>query len=161
MSRASGLSPQDVCHSFATRRMHAPPRAGKPPNPDGEANMAEDNDAPEKNATSTLIAAEQDLLCKAIELAKAGDGPMLKVLLDRSLPRERPVEIDLPQFEFADDAIDGLAAVTRAIADGEISPQEGAALSRVISGYSQALEVLELSNRIDKLEAQLKRKERI
>jgi len=34
-------------------------------------------------------------------------------------------------------------------------------LSRVISGYSQALEVLELSNRIDKLEAQLKRKERI
>jgi len=123
--------------------------------------MPEDNDAAEKNAESTLIAAERDLLRKAIELAKAGDGPMLKFLLGRSLPRERPVKIDLPQFEFADDAIDGLAEVSRAIADGEISPQEGAALSRVISGYSQALEVLELSNRIDKLEAQLKRKERI
>ena len=83
--------------------------------------MAEDNDAPEKNAESTLIAAKQDLLRKAIELAKAGDGPMLKFLLDRSLPRERPVKIELPQFESADDAIDGLAAVSRAIADGEIA----------------------------------------
>jgi len=123
--------------------------------------MPEDNDAAEKNAESTLIAAERDLLRKAIELAKAGDGPMLKFLLGRSLPRERPVKIDLPQFEFADDAIDGLAEVSRAIADGEISPQEGAALSRVISDYSRALEVLELTNRMDKLEAQLKPKDQI
>src|SRR6516162_2313337 len=123
--------------------------------------MPEDNDAPEKNAASPLNAAGQELLRKAIELAKAGDGPMLKFLLGRSLPRERPVKIDLPQFEFADDAIDGLAEVSRAIADGEISPQEGAALSRVISDYSRALEVLELTNRMDKLEAQLKPKDQI
>ena len=121
--------------------------------------MPEDNDAPEKNAESTLIAAEQDLLRKAIELAKAGDGPMLKFLLHRSLPRERPVKIDLPRFERADDAIDGLAEVSRAIAAGEITPQEGAALSRVISSYSQALEVLELSKGFDRLEESLKRKD--
>ena len=139
MSRTSGLSRTWSAHwlcldfgldptAFAITAIflphsviRCPPRVGNPPNPDGEANMPEDNDAAEKNAESTLIAAERDLLRKAIELAKAGDGPMLKFLLGRSLPRERPVKIDLPQFEFADDAIDGLAEVSRAIADGEIA----------------------------------------
>jgi hypothetical protein len=33
--------------------------------------------------------------CAAIELAKAGDTQMLKFLLDRILPKERAVRVDL------------------------------------------------------------------
>ena len=45
---------------------------------------------------------------KAVELAKAGDVVMLKFLLGRILPRERPVKLELPPMEFADDAVEAL-----------------------------------------------------
>jgi hypothetical protein len=40
-----------------------------------------------------LKEAEEELLRKAIEMAKAGDGPMLKFLLERILPKERYIEL--------------------------------------------------------------------
>ena len=45
-----------------------------------------------------LKEAEEDLLRKAIEMAKAGDGPMLKFLLDRILPKERSIQVELPKL---------------------------------------------------------------
>ena len=47
-------------------------------------------------AESLLKAEEGELVPKAIELAKAGDVQMLKFLLDRILPKERPIHVDLP-----------------------------------------------------------------
>jgi hypothetical protein len=88
-------------------------------------------------------------------LAKAGDVQMLKFLLDRLLPKERLIRIDIPPLDFADEAIDGMAMVSGAIAKGKITPSEGAALSSMISGYSRAIEVLDLSRRIDAIEASL------
>jgi hypothetical protein len=75
------------------------------------------------------------------------------------LPKERLIKIDIPPLDFADEAIDGMAVVTRAIAEGQITPSEGAALSSMISGYSRAIEVLDLSRRIDEIEASLRPKE--
>ena len=49
---------------------------------------------------------------KGFELAMAGDVSMLKFFLSRMLPRERPVKIDLPRMEFADDAVEALGAIT-------------------------------------------------
>jgi hypothetical protein len=45
--------------------------------------------------------------------------------------------------------------VSGAIAEAKITPSEGAALSSMISGYSRAIEVLDLSRRIDAIEASL------
>jgi hypothetical protein len=39
---------------------------------------------------------QEELVRKGIELAKAGDPQMLKFFLDRILPKERLVKIDLP-----------------------------------------------------------------
>jgi hypothetical protein len=75
------------------------------------------------------------------------------------LPKERLIKIDIPPLDFADEAIDGMAVVTRAIAEGQITPGEGAALCSMISGYSRAIEVLDLSRRIDAIEASLSPKE--
>ena len=55
-------------------------------------------------AEALLKGQEDELIRKAIELAKAGDGPMLKFLLDRLLPRERSVQFDLPSINSAADA---------------------------------------------------------
>jgi hypothetical protein len=42
---------------------------------------------------------EVELVRKGIELAKAGDTQMLNFFLDRILPRERSVRVDLPAME--------------------------------------------------------------
>jgi hypothetical protein len=117
-----------------------------------------------KNRTTAIAQAllaeeESELVRKAVELAKAGDVQMLKFLLDRLLPKERLIKIDLPPLDFADEAIDGMAMVGGAIAEGKITPNEGAALSSMISGYSRAIEVLDLSRRIEAIEASLSPKE--
>jgi hypothetical protein len=107
-------------------------------------------------ALALLAGEEPELVGKGIELAKAGDVQMLKFLLDRLLPKDRLIQIDIPPLDFADDAIDGMAAVSGAIAEGQITPSEGAALASMIGGYSRSLEVAELSKRIETIEASLK-----
>jgi hypothetical protein len=103
-------------------------------------------------AQALLAGEEQELVRKGIELAKAGDVQMLKFLLDRLLPKERLVKVDIPPLNSADNAIDGMAAITDAMADGQITPNEGAAFSNMISGYSYSLQVADLSKRIEALE---------
>jgi hypothetical protein len=111
-------------------------------------------------AQALLAGAEPELVRKAIELAKAGDVQMLKFLLDRLLPKNRLVKVDIPRLDFADEVIDAMAAISGAIAEGQITPSEGAAVSNMISGYSRAIEVWDLSRRIEAIEASLNDEER-
>jgi hypothetical protein len=114
-----------------------------------------------KNRRSLVSAAlladeEQELMRKAVELAKSGDIQMLKFLLSRILPRDRAVKVDLPKMEFADDAVDALGAIAQAISEGKISPNEGAALATVVNSYARAIDLNDLVKRLDKLESQLR-----
>jgi hypothetical protein len=94
---------------------------------------------------------------KAVEIAKAGDVSMLKFLLGRILPRERVIKIDLPHAIYGDDnPVDALGAMIRAVAEGKISPSEGAALASIMDSYRRALEQSELTKRMDELEAKLR-----
>jgi hypothetical protein len=110
-------------------------------------------------AQELLAEEETELVRKGIELAKGGDVQMLKFLLDRLLPKDRSIKIDIPPLDFADEAIDGMAAISGAIAAGQITPSEGADLSSMISGYARTIEVWELSKRIEAIEASLKPKD--
>jgi hypothetical protein len=117
-----------------------------------------------KNRTTAIAQAllaeeETQLVRKGIELAKGGGVQMLKFLLDRLLPKDRLIKIDIPPLDFADEAIDGMAAISGAIAAGQITPSEGADLSSMISGYARTIEVWELSKRIEAIEASLKPKD--
>jgi len=118
-----------------------------------------------KNRTTAIAQAlladeETELVRKAIDLAKAEDVQMLKFLLDRLLPKERLIKLDIPRMDFADEAIDAMAAINGAVAEGHITPSEGAALSSMISGYSRTLDVAELSKRIEAIEVSLNPKEK-
>ncbi len=90
---------------------------------------------------------------KGIELAKAGDVSMLKFFLSRILPRDRPITIDLPKMEFADDAVEALGAIVRAVAEGSITPGEGADLANLVNSYARAIDIADLVRRIDALDA--------
>jgi hypothetical protein len=84
-------------------------------------------------AEALLAGEEEELVRKAVEIAKAGDVSMLKFLLGRILPRERSIKIDLPSTIYErDNPMEALAEIIRAVAEGKISPSEGAALATMI-----------------------------
>ncbi len=96
-----------------------------------------------KNKTSLVAAAllegeREELVRKAVELAKGGDRQMLKFLLGRLLPRDRLITIDLPPIIPDSDAAEALACIMRAVAEGAISPAEGAQLAAVMNAFSNA-----------------------
>ena len=91
---------------------------------------------------------------KAIELAKQGDLTALRLCLERIVPprRERPVSFTLPEINSVDRAPEAMAAITTAVANGELTPAEAAELSRVIDGYVKTLETTEIERRLRVLE---------
>ena len=103
-----------------------------------------------------LKEAEEKLLRKAIEIAQAGDVPMLKFLLDRILPKERSIHVELPKLFVASDAVDALGAIVDRVANGQIAPYEAASLATLIDGYARAFNVADLELRLNSLERELK-----
>jgi hypothetical protein len=113
-----------------------------------------------KNKSSLILAALSDgdkdeLVRKGLELAKAGDVAMLKFFLSRMLPRERPIMIELPRMEFADDAVEALGSIVRAVSQGSITPGEGADLANLVNSYSRAIDMADVVKRLDSLEARI------
>ena len=108
-------------------------------------------------ADALLKGEEVEVVRKAIELAKAGDVPMLKFLLDRILPKERSVRVELPTMERADDAVDALGAIINAVGTGQIASNEAAALATLVATYVRTINVHEHESRLDKIERELTR----
>jgi hypothetical protein len=96
-----------------------------------------------------------ELVLKAIELAKAGNIPMLKLFVQPLLPKERAVQIDLPLLDQANDAVDTLGAIIHAVGTGQITPNEASALSTLVAQYARAINVADLELRLDNLEKKL------
>jgi hypothetical protein len=114
-----------------------------------------------KNRTTLVAAAllegeAEQLVEKAVELAKGGDRHMLKLLLGRILPRERLIAIDLPSIVEASDAVDAVGSITQAVSEGKITATEGAALAALMNSYARAVDIADLVARIDTLEARLR-----
>ncbi len=114
-----------------------------------------------KNRSTQLAAAlvEGDmeaLLRTAIQLARAGNVPMLKFLLSRTMPRDRLVKLDLPQMIFADDGVEALGCVMRAVSEGAITPSERAALATIVKSYTDAIDNADVVKRLDAIENQLR-----
>jgi hypothetical protein len=99
---------------------------------------------------------EVELMRKAIELAKAGDGPMLKFLLERILPKERSVRLDLPAIEHAHDSFNDLEAIIDGVCTGQIAPSEAATVANLIMTRARILNETELKLRLDDIEERQK-----
>jgi hypothetical protein len=106
-------------------------------------------------AEALLNGEEVELVRTGIERAKAGDTQLLKFFLDRILARDRSVHIEIPQMKRADDAVDALGAIINAVADGQITPGEGASLATLVEAYARTINVHELEARLDKFERKL------
>jgi len=91
---------------------------------------------------------------KAIELAKVGDGLALRLCIERLLPprRDRPVEFELSKLETAADAAKALSDILQAVSAGDLTPSEAEALGSLVAGYSRAIEIVDLEERVARLE---------
>jgi hypothetical protein len=107
-------------------------------------------------AEALLKGEEVELVRKAIELAKDGDAQMLKFLLDRILPKERSVHVDLPEVERSFDAVNAMGAVIAAVGTGQIAPSEAAALASLVEAYARIMNVAELEKRLENFEKELR-----
>jgi hypothetical protein len=98
--------------------------------------------------------AGSDVLAAVVAAAKGGDVRAADIILRRLWPERkgRPVQMDLPAITAAGDIMAALGAVTDAVATGELSPEEGAAVAGILEVQRRAAETLELEARIAALE---------
>jgi hypothetical protein len=95
---------------------------------------------------------------RALQNALAGDGMLLKALLDRLAPprKERPVTVDLPRLTSPADAPAIAASLLERTAAGELTPSEAAGLASLLESYRRQSELASLEARQKALEDRLK-----
>lgn len=121
---------------------------GNPGRPQGARHKA-------TRAALALLDGEAEALTrKAVELALDGDGAALRLCLERIAPprRDAPVTFDLPRMETARDAATAAGAVLEAVAEGELTPTEGAHIMGLVETFRRTLETSELEARLAALE---------
>ena len=111
-------------------------------------------------AEALLDGQAEALMQQAVSLALGGDSQALRMCIERILParRDRPIEISLPKIAAASDLIAAAAALTDAVAGGDITPNEASALSNLVGNTAKAIETFELSERLARLEEQISAK---
>src|SRR5262245_19770337 len=104
-------------------------------------------------ATALAEGEGEELLRKAIEMAKGGNVALIKFLLDRILPKERPIQLKLPPLDWAHDSIDAMAEIVNAVSSGRITPREAADIAQVLSAFTQAIDVTDTEQEIESLKS--------
>ena len=129
-----------------------------------KGNRANPSGRPRGSRHKYLVAAEslldgeaEKLSRKAVELALAGDTTCLRICLERILPvrRDRPLTIELPEVKSIDDVAPAMAAIIDSVGSGEITPSEGSSMASLLQNYTSALELGELSKRLEMIEQRL------
>ena len=127
--------------------------AGKSGNPAGRPKGARNRTTV---AVEEILDGEADALArKAIELALGGDTVALRLCLERIAPakRERPTPFMLPELKTAGDAVRASAALVEAVAAGELTTAQAAELGKLIESFVKAIEVTDVVERLERLEA--------
>ena len=109
-------------------------------------------------AALALLDGEAEALTRqAVTMALGGDATALRLCLERIAPprRDAPVTFDLPPMETARDAAKAAGAVLGAVADGDLTPTEGAHIMALVETYRRTLETSDLEARLRYMEETL------
>jgi hypothetical protein len=98
----------------------------------------------------------EEIIETLLELALAGDLLAIKLVLERLIPpmKTRLVTFDLPPTRNAAELLDAYDAVMQAVAQGELTPDEGRACAELLAGKRKLLEE-EVEDRLSTLEERL------
>ncbi len=106
-------------------------------------------------AVQALLDGESEALTrKAIDMALDGDTVALRLCLERLAPpvKDKPISVSLPPMGGAVDASQIMASVVSAMACGEITPSEAAAVAGVVETYRRTVETVDIERRLTVLE---------
>ncbi|MAO93816.1 MAG: hypothetical protein CMM78_04775 [Rhodospirillaceae bacterium] len=106
-------------------------------------------------AMDAMLDGEAEAITRiAIEKAMEGDMTAIKLVFDRvcPAPKSRRVNIALPDTSDAAGIECAHAAVIQAVADGEISPDEGTALAGMLEARRKAVETHDFARRLAMIE---------
>lgn len=109
-------------------------------------------------AIEALLDGEAEgLTRKAIEMALAGDGPALRLCLDRIAPprKDAPISFALPPIKTAADTVSASSALLEAVAAGDGTPDEAGRVMALLSAHKTLVEAGDLEARLTALEAKI------
>jgi hypothetical protein len=132
----------------ATKTRGKPFAKGNPGRPRGSRNKTTE-------LAEKLLAEDVECVIEAvITAARNGDMTACKIILDRLVPirRGRPIEIKLPSAIDAKGVAEAAAATIAAVANGELTPEEGRILAEILEARRKAIETSEFEERLEALE---------
>lgn len=106
-------------------------------------------------AIEALLEGQADALTqKAIDMALGGDGPALRLCLDRIAPprKDMPVSFALPPIKSAADTVAASSSLLDAVAAGEVTPDEAGRVMALLTSHRALVETGDLEQRIEALE---------
>jgi hypothetical protein len=95
------------------------------------------------------------IITKLIAKAKKGDIRAIEIVATRIWParKSRQVQFKLPAIENVSDILSAHTAVISAVADGELTPDEGAILSTLLNNKRETITAVDFEQRLAALEA--------
>jgi hypothetical protein len=84
-----------------------------------------------------------------------------RILADKQVPnaKGRPVNLELPPVETADDITKAMGAIVVALCKGGITPDEAELISRILDRKRAAVDTAEVVRRLGEIEARLTQQE--
>jgi hypothetical protein len=138
----------DTPRNNAPKTRGRPFAAGNPGRPKGARHKI-------TRAVEALLEGEAEALTRrAVEAALDGDMTALRLCLDRLAParRDAPVRFDLGLLDGPTAALEATARAIEAMAEGELTPTEAAAVVGLLEAYRKAFETVEIERRLAALE---------
>lgn len=119
---------------------------------------------PQGSRNKALVALDQiaegaapQLLQQVVQAAQGGDVQAARLVLERAWParKGRPVRLELPSITDSESLVQAASRVIEATAAGELSPEEGAAITAILDSHRRVIETAELERRIADIETRI------
>ena len=107
-------------------------------------------------AIESLLHGQAEALTQiAVEKALEGDSVALRLCMERiaPAPKDQPVSFSLPKMHNAMDASEASVSVLTAVSNGDLTPIEATRVMSLIDSYRRTLELTEIEQRLQSLEA--------
>ncbi len=107
-------------------------------------------------AIESLLQGQAEALTQtAVTKALEGDSVALRLCMERiaPAPRDNTVSFSLSKIKNALDASEAAGSVLNAVSDGDLTPIEAVRVMGLIDSYRRTLELTEIEERLQKLEA--------
>lgn len=99
-----------------------------------------------------LLESAPELVAKAVEMARNGDATALRICMDRLLPPAKAKDDPAPLEGLTDSLADNSRTIVRAMAEGQVTPEEAATMLSALASQVRIIEASEIEARIRKLE---------